>query len=61
MFALPKMRKYAHRIILVDDAALIAKFPEQKGKVTILKLDEGTVSSVHYWSPDAGKLEDALK
>ena len=27
MFALPKMKKYSHRIILGDDAALIARFP----------------------------------
>lgn len=31
MFALPKMKKYAHRIVLPDDAALIADFPEKKG------------------------------
>ena len=61
MFALPKMRKYSHRIILGDDAALIARFPEEKGKVTVLKLNDGKVASVSYWAPEAGKLDELLK
>lgn len=61
MFALPKMRKYSHTIILGDDAGLIAKFPEQKDKVTVLKLAEGKVSSVQYWSPGAEQLDSFLK
>jgi hypothetical protein len=61
MFALPKMRKYSHTIILGDDAGLIAKFPEQKNKVTVLKLAEGKVSSVQYWSPGAEPLDGFLK
>ena len=61
MFALPKMRKYSHTIILGDDAALIAKFPEQKNKVTVLKLAGGKVSSVQYWSPGAEPLDGFLK
>ena len=60
-FALPKMRKYAHRIILADDATLIADFPEQKGKVTILKLADGKVSSVDYWDPATGSPDALLK
>jgi hypothetical protein len=61
MFAMPKMRKYVHRIILGDDEALIAKFPEQKGKVTVLKLDDGKVSSISYWTPGTDDLNAALK
>lgn len=61
MFALPKMRKYSHTIILGDDAALIAKFPEQKEKVTVLKLSDGKVSSVQYWTPGTEPLESFLK
>lgn len=52
-FAIPKMKKYAHRIILGDDAALIAHFPEQKGKVTVLSLSGGKVKDVNYWDPAA--------
>lgn len=61
MFALPKMRKYAHRIILGDDAALIAKFPEEQGKVTVLKLSRGKVSSVKYWDPANEGVDAYLK
>lgn len=60
-FAMPKMRKYAHRIILGDDANLIARFPEQKGKVTVLKLSSGKVASVSYWDPASEKLDAKLK
>ncbi len=61
MFAMPKMKKYVHRIILGDDAALIAKFPEQKDKVTVLKLSDGTVTSVSYWTPGLEKPDEVLK
>jgi len=61
MFALPKMRKYSHTIILGDDAKLIAKFPEGKNKVTILKLSGGKVTSVKYWDPGAEDIQDYLK
>ncbi len=61
MFALPKMRKYAHRIILGDDDALIAKFPSQPGKITVLKLSGGKVSSVNYWEPATEGVDAYLK
>lgn len=61
MFALPKMRKYSHTIILGDDAALIAKFPAQAGKVTVLKLSGGKVTGVAYWTPGDEVLADVLK
>jgi hypothetical protein len=61
MFAIPKMKKYAHRIILGDDAALIAHFPESKGKVTILTLSEGKVKEVSYWDPVSENVASLLK
>jgi hypothetical protein len=61
MFAIPKMKKYAHRIILGDDADLIAKFPEQAGKVTVIAISDGKVKSIIYWSPSEEKLDDVLK
>jgi hypothetical protein len=60
-FALPKMKKYVHQIILGDDAALIARFPEQKGKVTVLALAGGKVKSVSYWVPGSEALDGFLK
>lgn len=59
-FALPKMRKYPHRIILGDDAALIANFPEQKGKATVLALAGGKVGKVSYWDPRSEGIEGYL-
>ena len=61
MFAMPKMKKYAHRIVLGDDEALIAKFPEEKGKVTVLKLNGGKVTAVSYWTPGAESIDEVLK
>lgn len=61
MFAFPKMRKYSHTIVIGDDAKLIAKFPEEKNKVTVLKLSGGKVASVKYWSPGAEPLDTFLK
>lgn len=61
MFALPKMRKYAHRIILGDDAALIARFPQQQAKVTVLKLTGGKVTSIRYWDPATEGVDAYLK
>jgi hypothetical protein len=51
MFAIPKMKKYSHQIILADDAALIAKFPEEKGKLAVLAISGGKVKSIKYWTP----------
>jgi hypothetical protein len=61
MFAVPKMKKYNHRIILGDDAALIATFPAQQGKVTVLELDGGKVRSVQYWDPATEGVNNFLK
>ncbi len=61
MFAMPKMKKYTHRIILGDDAALIAKFPQQVGKVTVLGLESGKVTTVQYWTPGNEPLDSLLK
>lgn len=61
MFAFPKMRKYSHTIILADDPNLIAKFPTETGKVTVLKLTGGKVAGVKYWTPGTEVLTDVLK
>jgi hypothetical protein len=61
MFALPKMKKYTHRIILGDDAALIARFPQQAGKVTVLALANGKVQSIQYWTPGTDGVEEFVK
>lgn len=61
VFALPKMRKYCHRIILGDDAELISRFPEQTGKVTVLTLDGDKVTAIHFWTPESEPIDSVLK
>ena len=60
-FAIPKMKKYQHRIVLADDAALIARFPQQTGKVTVLTVSAGKVESIAYWTPGAEVVDGYLK
>lgn len=61
-FALPKMRKYAHPIVLADAKGLLDRFPSQKGKVTVLSLTpRGVVSKVSYWEPKTEKIESVLE
>jgi hypothetical protein len=60
-FALPKMKKYPHRIILGDDQALMDRFPKQAGKVTVITLSGGRVTSIAYWSPGGETLDTYLK
>jgi hypothetical protein len=55
-FALPKMRKYPHRIILADAEGLLDPFPTEKDKVTVLELAPGRViKSIRFWDPSEGK------
>lgn len=61
MFALPKMKKYAHQIVLGDDAELIARFPQQAGKVTVLALTDAKVKSIQYWDPASDGVDGYLK
>lgn len=56
MFALPKMRSYAHRIILADEAGLLTPFPRQEKRVTVLLLQKGKVKAIRYWDPEAEDL-----
>jgi hypothetical protein len=51
-FALPKMRKYPHRIVLADEENLLTPFPHRKGLITVLELDDAAViRSVSFWNP----------
>jgi hypothetical protein len=62
VFALPKMRKYPHRIILGDDAAVLAPFPRQEGHITVLTLaPDGKIKEVRYWHPTDEPLAPLLK
>jgi len=53
MFALPKMKKYPHRILLGDEEHLLTRYPEQKGKLTVFDLNaDGTIAAIRFLDPD---------
>ena len=52
VFALPKMRKYPQRIVLVEDAKTLAAFPSKPERVTVLALTpDGRIRKISYWDP----------
>ena len=53
-FAMPKMRKYPQRIVLVETAGTLVWVPTQPGRVTVLTLtSEGRIRKISYWNPDS--------
>ncbi len=55
-FAMRKMRKYPHRIMLADQEGLLDDFPQEKGKVTLFALDaEEKIVSMKFWDPSEGE------
>jgi len=54
-FALPKMRKYPHRILLADSETLLEDYPQEEDKVTVLQLDpDHKIVSINFWNPESG-------
>ncbi len=52
VFALPKMRKYPHRIVLIETKGVLNWAPSKPGHVTVLSLNpEGRVQKIAYWQP----------
>ena len=52
MFALPKMKKYPHRILLGDDEHLLDRFPQKKDHLTVLDLDSGgIITGIRFLDP----------
>lgn len=48
-FALPKMRKYPHRIILADADGFLARYPSKDNHLTALALDEkGVITAIRF-------------
>ena len=48
-FALPKMRKYPHRILLADGEHFLDRYPRQENHLTVLDLDaQGVVTAVRF-------------
>jgi hypothetical protein len=62
MFALPKMRKYPHGIILDENAETLAAFPNEPAKLTVLTLtDTGRIEKISYWGPAKEPVAGYLK
>lgn len=59
-FALPKMRSYTHRIVLPDSDALLAPFPRQGKRVTVLLLRSGKITAIRYWDPEKEDVNSIL-
>ncbi len=51
-FALPKMRKYPHRILLADAENFLARYPQQPDRLTVLTLDgAGKIIAIRFIDP----------
>ncbi len=60
-FALPKMRKYNHRILLGDQKGLMDPFPRKEGYITVLTLDaEARITEVRHWNAEKDSVEPLL-
>ncbi|MCC5024912.1 MAG: hypothetical protein J6386_19920 [Candidatus Synoicihabitans palmerolidicus] len=53
IFAMSKMKKYLHRILLGDDEHLLDRFPTQKGNLTVFDFNaDGTIAAIRFLDPD---------
>ena len=61
-FALQRLRKYPHRIVLVDSADALAAIPAQPGRVTVLALSPmRRVEKISFWDPATEPVAAFLK
>ena len=62
LFALPKMRKYPQRIVLVETAGTLEWVPVQPGRVTVLALTPtGRIQKSSFWDPDSKPVTEYLQ
>ncbi|MFT3782702.1 MAG: hypothetical protein QM790_11865 [Nibricoccus sp.] len=55
VFALPKMRKYPHRILLGDSDHLLDRYPKQEDKLTVFRLDDTAhITAIDFVDPEKG-------
>ena len=59
-FALPKMRKYTHRVLLIQDEAQGVDFPYQEGKITVMKFRGNFLTKVDFIDSEA-ELKKAIE
>ena len=52
-FALPKMRRYPHRILLVDTDGILERLPREENKLTALRLDSDLrITDIRFLDPE---------
>lgn len=57
-FALPKLKKYPERIVLVEDKKTLANFPRRSESITVLTLTpEGKIKDIQYWNPASNAVD----
>lgn len=55
IFALPKMKKYPHRILLGDAKDLLTRYPKQDDKLTVFRLDDtAKITAIEFVDPEKG-------
>lgn len=51
MFAIPKMKKYPHRIVFIDSSTVLTNFPSQTNRVAVISLNAGHIRQIVFWDP----------
>lgn len=59
-FALPKMRKYTHTVLLIQDEVQGLNFPYQEDKITVMKFRGNFLTKVEFIST-AAELKKAIE
>ena len=59
-FALPKMRKYPHTVLLIQDEMVGLKFPGEEEKITVMKFRGNFLTQIRYVTT-AAELKAAIE
>jgi hypothetical protein len=61
-FALRKMRRYPHRIVLSEQEQALDPFPRSDGSVTVVRLGaDDRIAAVDFWNPAQEALQQYLE
>lgn len=60
MFALPKMRKYPHTVLLIEDEEQGMKYPYQEDKITIMTFNGNVLGGIDFVTT-AAELKKAIE
>lgn len=51
LFAIPKMKKYPHRIVFIDSPTVLTNFPSRTNLVAVISLSAGRIQRIVFWDP----------